>query len=105
MKDKSKIIKNFRSKIGELKDHNKFYFSDDNPKITDAKYDELKKDIFELEKKYSFLKKLNLTNNLVGSPPAKKFKKIKHLKPMLSLSNAFNNNVKSVLSSLIKNNL
>ena len=102
MKDKSKIIKNFRSKISELKDHNKFYFSDDNPKITDAKYDELKKDIFELEKKYSFLKKLNLTKNLVGTTPAKKFKKIKHLKPMLSLSNAFNNeDMKDFLKKLI----
>lgn len=90
MKDKSKIIKEFRSKINELRDHNKYYFSEDNPKITDAKYDELKKNIFILEKKYPFLKKLNLTNNLVGAAPANKFKKIKHLKPMLSLSNAFN---------------
>ena len=56
MKDKTKIIRNFRSKISELKDHNKFYFSNDNPKITDAKYDELKKDIFELEKNTLFLK-------------------------------------------------
>ena len=31
-----------------------------------------------------------MTKNLVGSAPAKKFKKIKHLSPMLSLSNAFN---------------
>ena len=30
-----------------------------------------------------------LIENLVGSPPTNKFKKIKHLKPMLSLSNAF----------------
>ena len=103
MKDKSKIIKNFRSKISELKDHNKFYFSDDNPKITDAKYDELKKDIFELEKKYSFLKKLNLTKNLVGTTPAKKFKKIKHLKPMLSLSNAFNSEDMNDFLKKIKN--
>ena len=103
MKDKSKIIKNFRSKIGELKDHNKFYFSDDNPKITDAKYDKLKKDIFELEKKYSFLKKLNLTKNLVGTTPAKKFKKIKHLKPMLSLSNAFNSEDMNDFLKKIKN--
>ena len=103
MKDKSKIIKNFRSKIGELKDHNKFYFNDDNPKISDAKYDELKKDIFELEKKYSFLKKLNLTKNLVGTLPSKKFKKIKHLKPMLSLSNAFNNEDMNDFLKKIKN--
>ncbi len=103
MKDKSKIIENFRSKINELKDHNKFYFSDDNPKITDAKYDELKKNIFELEKKYSFLKKLNLTKNLVGTTPAKKFKKIKHLKPMLSLSNAFNNEDMNDFLKKVKN--
>ncbi len=90
MKDKSKIIKNFRSKINELQHHNKYYFTEDNPKITDAKYDELKKEIFLLEKKYSFLEKLDLTKNLVGAVPANKFKKIKHLKPMLSLSNAFN---------------
>ena len=90
MKDKSKIIKNFRSKINELQHHNKYYFNEDNPKITDAKYDELKKEIFLLEKKYSFLEKLDLTKNLVGAVPANKFKKIKHLKPMLSLSNAFN---------------
>ena len=103
MKDKSKIIQNFRSKISELKDHNKFYFRDDNPKITDAKYDELKKDIFELEKKYSFIKKLNLTKNLVGTTPAKKFKKIKHLKPMLSLSNAFNSEDMKDFLKKIKN--
>ena len=103
MKDKSKIIKNFRSKIDELKDHNKFYFSKDNPKITDAKYDELKKDIFELEKKYSFLKKLNLTKNLVGTTPAKKFNKINHLKPMLSLSNAFNSEDMNDFLKKIKN--
>ncbi len=91
MKDNSKIIKDFKSKIYELREHNKFYFNEDNPKITDAKYDVLKKEIFALEKKYSFLKKLDLTKNLVGSFPSNKFKKIKHLKPMLSLSNAFKN--------------
>ena len=37
-----------------------------------------------------FLKNLNLYKTVVGSPPTNKFKKIEHLKPMLSLSNAFN---------------
>ena len=48
----------------------------------------LKKEVLNLEKENSFLKKLKLTKKLVGSPPSNKFKKIKHLKPMLSLSNA-----------------
>ena len=54
MKDKSKIIKNFRSKINELQHHNKYYFNEDNPKITDAKYDELKKKNFFIRKKIFF---------------------------------------------------
>ena len=54
MKDKSKIIKEFRSKINELRDHNKYYFSEDNPKITDAKYDELKKKYFYTRKKIPY---------------------------------------------------
>ena len=65
------------------------YFNKDKPKISDGDYDLLKKEIFELEKKFSYLKKLNLTKSIIGSPPTNKFKKINHLMPMLSLSNAF----------------
>ena len=89
MKEKNEIIKKFKELSNELKKNNKYYFIDDNPKITDARYDELKKEFFLLERKYSFLKKLNLSKNIVGSPPTNKFRKVKHLKPMLSLSNAF----------------
>ena len=38
-------------------------------------YDELKKEIIDLQEKYKFLKDLKLIQNLVGSPPANKFKK------------------------------
>ena len=34
MKDKKKIVKEYKEKIKELKKHNKLYFSDDNPQIT-----------------------------------------------------------------------
>ncbi len=90
MKNKLLIIKEFKNKLKILKDHNNSYFNLDKPKISDADYDEFKKEIFDLEKKYEFLKKLNLLNGLVGSPVSNKFKKIKHISPMLSLSNAFN---------------
>tara|TARA_Y100001970_G_C14231781_1_gene859100 strand:- start:1291 stop:3324 length:2034 start_codon:yes stop_codon:yes gene_type:complete len=89
MSSKLEIKNLYKKKVNLLKKHNKFYFDNDNPKITDAEYDSLKKEILNLEKKHNFLKILNLNKGIVGSSPSKKFKKIKHLRPMLSLSNAF----------------
>ncbi len=89
MNSKKKLNSEYKKKIQELKNHNKYYFELDKPKISDAKYDELKKEVLELENKYSFLKKKGLISKIVGTPPSNKFNKIKHLKPMLSLSNAF----------------
>ena len=52
----------------------------------------LKKETLELEKKHDFLKKFKSIKGVIGAIPTNKFKKIKHLKPMLSLSNAFDKN-------------
>ncbi len=89
MANKKDIINQYQEKINLLKKHSKFYFEKDSPKITDSEFDKLKQDIAKLENKNKFLKKLKLNIGLVGSPPSNKFKKIKHLRPMLSLSNAF----------------
>ena len=53
---KTSIIKEYEKKISLLKKHNKYYFDEDNPKISDAKYDVLKKEIIDLEGKHKFLK-------------------------------------------------
>ena len=90
MSEKDEIIKNFKDLIFNIKKHNRFYYVNDDPKISDQEYDLLKRQALEFEKKYTFLKKIFTLDNLVGSKPSNKFKKIKHLTPMLSLSNAFN---------------
>ena len=90
MNEKDKIIKQFKSKVKSLKKHNKLYHLNDSPIISDSQYDKIKIDILELEKKYPYLEKIENINNIVGAKPSNKFKKIKHLRPMLSLSNAFN---------------
>ena len=92
MNDKIKIVNQYKKKIEILKRHNKLYFINDNPEISDAEYDIIKKEALELEKRFPYLKKLDSLDSIVGAPPSNKFKKIKHLRPMLSLSNAFNKN-------------
>ena len=89
MSSNSEITKKYKYYIKVIKEHNHFYYNNDKPIISDSEYDKIKKELNRLEEKHIFLKKLNLTKNIIGSPPTNKFKKIKHLKPMLSLSNAF----------------
>ena len=85
-----KIKNEYQRKIKEIIKHNKSYYDKSNPEISDENYDDLKKEILELEKKYDFLKHENSPSKIVGFKPSKNFKKIKHKVSMLSLSNAFN---------------
>ena len=103
MATKSNLIKEFKKKIEELKRHNKFYFEDDNPKISDSEYDKFKRELIDLEIKHPALKELKLIQNIVGYKPSNKFKKINHLKPMLSLSNAFDKKDMEDFQKKIKN--
>ena len=89
-KKEEAIIKNYLKKTILLKKYNKFYYDKDSPLINDQYYDDLKKEIIDLENSNSFLKKYGSINNSVGFKPSLKFSKMKHAKPMLSLANAFN---------------
>ena len=85
------IIQNYLKKVKFIEKYNESYYAKDSPIVSDQKYDELKKETLELEKKHSFLKKYGSIKNKIGFKPSSKFNKIKHSKPMLSLANAFNN--------------
>ena len=91
IKSEIKEVKNsYKKKLNDLKKFNHSYYNNDKSLISDADYDLLKKEINNLEKKYIELG--NLSQELVGAPLTNKFKKIKHLRPMLSLANAFKKN-------------
>jgi DNA ligase (NAD+) len=85
----SEIRNNYLKKINELKKHNKLYFEDSSPLISDKDYDKIKKDILNLEKKFSYLKDASSPSISLGFTPSKNFIKSKHRVKMLSLSNAF----------------
>ena len=89
-KNKDDIIKDYLKKKKLLEKYNKFYYDKDSPIINDYKYDDLKKNILEIEKNNFFLKEYGSIDERVGFKPSSKFSKIKHAKPMLSLANAFN---------------
>ena len=89
MNKKTIVEKKYKILLESLKRHNKLYFDKDNPQISDADYDILKKEAIELEEKYPYLKSIGSAKNIVGVSPSNKFEKVKHLKPMLSLSNSF----------------
>jgi len=86
---RKKIEKAYIKKINELKKHDKAYFKQDSPIISDQDYDIIKQEILNLEKKYSYLKNKKSPSQKVGYEPSGKFKKIEHGIPMLSLANAF----------------
>ena len=90
MTDKKNIKKIYLDKIDKLVKYNRAYFEKDNPIVTDEKFDKLKKELLEMARENPSLKKIKNPEEIVGSKPSNKFKKIKHSQPMLSLSNAFN---------------
>ena len=87
---KDEIKKKYNSKINEFKKHNRLYYNESKPIVTDKEFDQLKKEILELETKYEFLNNKYSPANTIGSKASKSFDKYEHKVLMLSLSNAFN---------------
>ena len=83
------IKQNYFKKIIQFQKHNKLYYEDSSPVISDKEFDDLKKEILNLEKKYKFLTSNSSPSKIVGFKPSKNFIKFKHREQMLSLSNAF----------------
>ena len=84
------IKKKYKKEKKLLQKYNHHYFNLDSPLVSDAKYDQIKSNVIKLEKEFPYLKIKESVQDQVGAPLTNKFKKIKHLKPMLSLSNTFN---------------
>ena len=72
----------------EIERHNFLYHSENNPEISDAEYDALYQRLKSLESDQVVSE--DSPTKTVGAKPSKGFEKHTHLKPMLSLSNVFN---------------
>jgi DNA ligase (NAD+) len=65
------------------------YHQRDNPEITDAEYDALKRRYLEIETAFPELRRPDSLSAVVGAPPAEGFAKVRHQVPMLSLAKAY----------------
>ena len=69
----------------QLEHHNKLYYQDAEPEISDAEYDALMNELKKLEAAHPSLAKADSPTQRVGGAPLKDFQQIKHLVPMLSI--------------------
>src|SRR3712207_1417754 len=81
-----------RGRIEKLRElvryHNRRYYVEDAPEISDAEYDALYKELEFLENEHPELVTTDSPTQRVGSEPLEEFEQVRHAVPMLSLSNA-----------------
>jgi DNA ligase (NAD+) len=73
----------------ELARHDEAYYREDEPEISDADYDALRRRNDEIEAAFPDLVLENSPSRRVGAAPSEKFGKVRHAVSMLSLGNAF----------------
>ena len=73
----------------EIAGHDRRYYQDDAPTVSDAKYDALRRRYNAIEARFPDLRTLESLTQRVGAAPSARFAKVRHAVPMLSLDNAF----------------
>jgi DNA ligase (NAD+) len=73
----------------EIDAHDKRYYQDDAPSVSDADYDALRRRNEEIEARFPALVRADSPSRRVGAQPSQKFAKVRHAVAMLSLGNAF----------------
>ncbi|MGB8238630.1 MAG: NAD-dependent DNA ligase LigA [Pseudolabrys sp.] len=73
----------------EIAAHDKRYYQQDAPSVTDAEYDALRQRNSAIESRFPKLIRPDSPSKRIGAAPTGKFKKVRHAVPMLSLDNAF----------------
>ena len=73
----------------ELRRHERLYYQQDAPEISDAEFDALMRELQALEAAHPDLLTPDSPTQRVGGQPVEGFPAVAHLAPMLSLDNAY----------------
>ena len=89
MKDVNKARQRIAELLETINHHNYRYYVLDSPEISDAEYDELMKELRQLEAEHPELVTPDSPTQRIGAPPVEAFGVVEHPQPLLSLANAF----------------
>ena len=106
MKSKQEAAKTIESLRNAIHRHNRLYYIENQPEISDAEYDALLRELIDLEQAHPDLITPDSPSQRVGGEPLEAFAAVRHAIPMLSLDNtyskeevlAFDARIKRVLS-------
>jgi len=73
----------------EIRDHDRRYFTENAPIISDYDYDMLLRHLKELEETYPEIITSDSPTQRIGEQPVEGFKSVRHSVPMLSIENAY----------------
>src|SRR5215472_3496465 len=73
----------------EIAAHDRRYYQEDAPSVSDAEYDRLRQRYNAIEARFPQLRTATSLTQRVGAAPSARFAKVRHALPMLSLDNAF----------------
>src|SRR3954471_14770014 len=73
----------------EIEEHNRRYYEETAPTISDREYDKLYQELVDLEQKFPQFATEESPTRRVGGKPLKQFAQITHRVPMLSLDNTY----------------
>ena len=73
----------------EIAAHDRRYYQEDAPTVSDAEYDRLRQRYSAIESRFPQLRTATSLTQRVGAAPSARFAKVRHAVPMLSLDNAF----------------
>jgi len=89
MEDSANVKEKIERLRAEIKRHNYQYYVLDNPEISDAEYDQLMRELKQLEEQYPQFLTPDSPTQRVGAAPVEAFGVVEHPLPLLSLGNVF----------------
>ncbi|OGW88544.1 MAG: hypothetical protein A3A73_00140 [Omnitrophica bacterium RIFCSPLOWO2_01_FULL_50_24] len=73
----------------DLERHNRKYYVEAKPVISDQEFDALMRELIDLEKEFPDLKTPDSPSERVGGAPLKEFRTVRHKIPMMSMDNTY----------------